>query len=281
MPVGRHARGGRACADARPARRLRAVGNASCPSGRELPSMARRRSTRCSSGTSKNSPSTRWLSTSGRCSRPCATASSTRARCSRRQKRLRPSARRRSGESGEAWPPGKSRPWPATRPAAERAARRTHQLLEELGETGFRSLAAGQLALISVRAGAARGGGALDTGGGGAHLQRRRDLEHAVAASAREASCPQRPACRRRAARARGRRPRRGDGHAQLARECPRRPGRGRLVLAGRPEAGCARLEQALALYESKGNLVSAASARSTLDDLRPPGLRVIEQTTQ
>jgi tetratricopeptide (TPR) repeat protein len=52
-------------------------------------------------------------------------------------------------------------------------------------------------------------------------------------------------------------------------------------VLAGRPEEGCTRLEQALGLYERKGNLASAANTRSALHEAREAGGLVTERTMQ
>ena len=52
-------------------------------------------------------------------------------------------------------------------------------------------------------------------------------------------------------------------------------------VLAGRHEEARAKLEQALALYERKGNLVSAANVRRALAELRETGRLVTERTMQ
>ena len=171
---------------------------------------------------------------------------------------------------GEAWPPGRSRLWPATPAAAERAARRTHQLLEQLGETGFRSLAAGQLA---------------------SSLYALEQLDEAElwTKAAEELTSSDDVTSNMLWRQVRAKLLARSGQHAAAERLAREAVGLGEetdmlnwhanaladlaevLVLAGGPGAGNAPLEQALALYESKGNLVSAASARSRLDDLRPP----------
>ena len=51
-------------------------------------------------------------------------------------------------------------------------------------------------------------------------------------------------------------------------------------VLAGRRNEGIGHLGDALALYERKGNLVSAARVRSALDELRASGQLVSQRTT-
>ncbi len=164
--------------------------------------------------------------------------------------------------------------------AAERAARGTHELLEQLGETGFRSLAAGQLASSLYALGQldeaerwTKAAEELTTSDDVTSNMLWRQVRAKLLARGGQHAAADRLA---REAVALGEETDMLNWHANALADLAEV-----LVLAGRPEAGYAPLEQALALYESKGNLVSAANVRSTLDDLRETSLRVIEQTTQ
>jgi class 3 adenylate cyclase len=164
--------------------------------------------------------------------------------------------------------------------AAETAARRTCDFLEELGETAFRSLAAAQLASSLYKLG-------------------RFDSAERWTQTAEElaSSDDVTPNMLWRQVRAKLlARDRRFEDAERLAREAV---GLGEetdmlnwrghalsdlaevYVLAGRREDGVAQLEQALTLYERKGNLASAGSAGSVLAELRQTRPLVTERTIQ
>jgi class 3 adenylate cyclase/tetratricopeptide (TPR) repeat protein len=164
--------------------------------------------------------------------------------------------------------------------AAETAARRTYELLEPLGEVGFQALAAGQLA-SSLYA-----------------LESFDEAEHFTAAAeglAASDDVTSNLLWRQVRAKLEARAGRHADAE-QIAHEAVVLGERTDMlnwhanalvdladvyVLAGRPEQGVAPLEQALALYERKGNLVSAAKTRAALTELRQTPLHVIERTTE
>ncbi len=162
--------------------------------------------------------------------------------------------------------------------AAENAARSTYRLLEELGDTGFRPLAAGQLAasLYSL--------GELD------EAERWTQTAEELASSDDVVSQMLWRQIRAKLLARRGR-------HLEaerLAREAVDISGKTDMLnwhanaltdlgevyaLAGRAEEAQTQLEQALALYERKGNLISAAKARSALTELGGNGSLVSERT--
>jgi tetratricopeptide (TPR) repeat protein len=164
--------------------------------------------------------------------------------------------------------------------AAETAARRTCNFLEELGETAFRSLAAAQLASSLYKLG-------------------RFDSAERWTQTAEElaSSDDVTPNMLWRQIRAKLlARNRRFDEAERLARdavglgeETDMLNWRGHAlsdlaevyVLAGRREDGVEQLEQALALYERKGNLASAGNVESMLAELRQNRLLVTERTIQ
>ena len=164
-------------------------------------------------------------------------------------------------------------------PAAEAAARRTCQLLEQLGEAGFRSLAAGQLASSLYALG---------------RLDEAERWTQAAEELASGDDVLSNMLWRQVRAKLLGRGGRHADAEG-LAREAV---GFGEetdmlnwhgnaltdlaevYVLAQRPEEGRARLEQALALYERKGNVVSAGKGRSALAQLRETRPLVTERKT-
>jgi tetratricopeptide (TPR) repeat protein len=164
--------------------------------------------------------------------------------------------------------------------AAESAVRRACQLLERLGDTAFRSTAAGQLAASLYAL------GRLD------EAERwTQTAEELASGDDVTANMLWRPVRAKLLAR--------GGQHADAARLAREAVGLGEetdmlnwhanaltdlaevYVLAGRPEDGRAQLEQALALFERKGNLVSAANARSALAELRQTGLLVTGRRVQ
>ena len=164
--------------------------------------------------------------------------------------------------------------------AAERAARRTCDLLADLGETGFRSLAAGQLAASLY------GLDRLD--------EAERWTQVAEELSSRDDvlsnMCWQQVRAKLLA--------RQGEaGEAErLALEAVRLAEQTDMinwhalaladlaevyVLVGRPEEALARLAQALTLYARKGNLVLAAKTRSELARVKETGLLVTEPAVE
>jgi class 3 adenylate cyclase/tetratricopeptide (TPR) repeat protein len=162
---------------------------------------------------------------------------------------------------------------------AEKAARSTCQLLEQLGETGFRSLAVGQLASSLYAL------GRLD------EAERWAQTAKALASSDDVTSnMLWRQVSAKLAAR--------GGRYADAERLAREAVGLGEktdmlnwhasalsdlaevYMLAGRPAESRAPLEQALVLYERKGNLVAAAKARSALGELQAVRPLVTERTT-
>jgi class 3 adenylate cyclase/tetratricopeptide (TPR) repeat protein len=156
--------------------------------------------------------------------------------------------------------------------AAERAARRTCDWLEELGETGFRSLAIGQLAWSLVAL------GQLDDA-------ERLTQQAEVLASPDDVLSQMLWRQVRARLHARGGRPGQGE---QLAREAVLLGEETEMLnwhahalvdlgdicmLAGKKDEGGRHLAHALALYERKGNVVSAAHLRAALGSHAPPGL--------
>jgi tetratricopeptide (TPR) repeat protein len=164
--------------------------------------------------------------------------------------------------------------------AAESAARHTCQLLEELGDTAFRSLAAGQLAASLYAL------GRLDEAGSWtqsaqelasrddvvSHMLWRQVRAKLLARAGRFADAERHA----REAVALGEETDMLNWHAHALTDLAEV-----YVLAGRPEEGRAQLEQALALYERKGNLISAARARAALDELRGEPPLVTRPTTR
>ena len=156
--------------------------------------------------------------------------------------------------------------------AAERAVRRSCELLEELGEVGHRSLAAGQLAASLYALARLDEAARVDGNRRGARAEGGRLVPDALATG--PGSSP-RSARRPRGGRGSspGKRcPRGGDGHAQLPRERPCRPGGDLRGSPGAPSDGRAHLEQALTLYEQKGNLVAVERAGRRLEELKTYG---------
>jgi len=163
--------------------------------------------------------------------------------------------------------------------AAEVAARDTCALLEELGDTAFRSLAAGQLAASLYALG-------------------RFDESQAWTQSAEELSSTDDAVSQMLWRQVRAKLLARNGRHAdaeRLAREAVelsqatdmlnwQANALGDLaevyVITGRLDDGRAQLEQAVALYEQKGNLVSGAKARSTLAELTEARPLVTDRTT-
>jgi tetratricopeptide (TPR) repeat protein len=163
--------------------------------------------------------------------------------------------------------------------AAEVAARDTCALLEELGDTAFRSLAAGQLAASLYALG-------------------RFDESQAWTQSAEELSSTDDAVSQMLWRQIRAKLLARNGRHAdaeRLAREAVelsqatdmlnwQANALGDLaevyVITGRLDDGRAQLEQAVALYEQKGNLVSGAKARSTLAELTEARPLVTDRTT-
>jgi class 3 adenylate cyclase/tetratricopeptide (TPR) repeat protein len=164
--------------------------------------------------------------------------------------------------------------------AAESVARQTCQLLEQLGDTAFRATAAGQLA-ASLYA-----------------LGRLDEAEHWTQTAQELASSDDVTSnmlWRQVGAKLLAR----GAQHDEAARLAREAVGLGEqtdmihwhanaltdlgevYVLAGRREEGRTQLEQALALYERKGDLVSAANTRSALVELGQAGALVTERTRQ
>jgi tetratricopeptide (TPR) repeat protein len=166
--------------------------------------------------------------------------------------------------------------------AAERAARRTCELLEQLGETGFRSLTAGQLASSLYAL------GRLDEAE--QWTQTAEELSSSDDVSSNMAWRQVRAKLHARAGRYAD-----AERLALEALDLGEQPDLLNwywqawalvdlsevYVLAGRPEEGCTRLEQALGLYERKGNLASAANTRSALHEAREAGGLVTERTMQ
>ena len=145
------------------------------------------------------------------------------------------------------------------------------RLLEELGEQGFLSTAAGNLAqalyaLDRLDEADAWAGRAAELGASDDAV----DADALAAGQGEGARAPRR-ARRGGAARARGGRDRRrdrlldaqGDAYADLAEV---------LLLAGKPDEAAAALEQALERYERKGNLASAGRTRTRLRELELAG---------
>jgi tetratricopeptide (TPR) repeat protein len=163
--------------------------------------------------------------------------------------------------------------------AAERAARGTYELLEELGDTAFRASAAGQLA-ASLYA-----------------LGQFADAEH-WAQVAEELASTDDAMSNMLWRQVRAKLIARAGRHADAERLAEEAVGRGRdtdmlnwhasaltdlaevYVLAGRTGEARTRLEQALELYERKGNLVSAARTRTAIAELGEAGQLVTEHTT-
>jgi class 3 adenylate cyclase/tetratricopeptide (TPR) repeat protein len=163
--------------------------------------------------------------------------------------------------------------------AAERGARRTCDVLGELGETAFRATAAGQLAsslyalrrLDEAEHWTQVGEELASTDDVMANMLWRQVRGKLLACDGRYAEA-ERLACE---AVTLGRETDMLNLHATALSDL------GEVYeLAGRPQEACAQLEQALALYERKGNLVLATKARSTLARLRQGAALVTEQTT-
>jgi tetratricopeptide (TPR) repeat protein len=151
--------------------------------------------------------------------------------------------------------------------AAERAVRRSCDLLEKLGEVGHRSTAAGKLARSLY---------AL------AKLDEAEGWTEAAEELAPKGDIASQMLWRQARARILARRGRHAEA-GELAREAVALAEQTDMlnyhanaladlaeteVAADRTEDGCACLRQALALYEQKGNLVSAARGRRRLDEL-------------
>jgi tetratricopeptide (TPR) repeat protein len=164
--------------------------------------------------------------------------------------------------------------------AAEIAARKTCELLEQLGETGFRSLAAAQLASSLYTLG-------------------RPDESERWTQTAAELASRDDVTSNMRWRQVRAKLLARAEKHADAERLASEAVLLGEktdmlnwrgsaladlgevYLLAGRLEEARVQLELALALYELKGNLVSAARARSTLADLGETSAVVTERTKQ
>jgi class 3 adenylate cyclase len=163
--------------------------------------------------------------------------------------------------------------------AAEVAARDTCALLEELGDTAFRSLAAGQLAASLYALG-------------------RFDEAQVWTQSAEELSSSDDAVSQMLWRQVRAKLLARSRRHADAERLAREAVGLSQAtdmlnwqanalrdlaevyVITGRSDDGRAQLEQALALYEQKGNLVSGAEARSTLAELPEARPLVTDRTT-
>jgi tetratricopeptide (TPR) repeat protein len=152
--------------------------------------------------------------------------------------------------------------------AAELAARRACELLEELGDTAHRASAAGELAASLLALGrldeadeSTRTSEALSASDDVVSHMLWRQVRAQVLAHRGEEAVAERLA--REA--------------VSLAEDTDMLNSHGNAlaalaevyVLAGRLDEGRMNLEQALALYERKGNVVAAAKARGRLDDLR------------
>jgi tetratricopeptide (TPR) repeat protein len=156
--------------------------------------------------------------------------------------------------------------------AAEAAARRTCELLEELGESGFRSLAAGQLASSLYALGRfdeaetwTQSAEELASGDDVTSGMLWRQVRAKLLARARRLDEAERLA---REAVGLGEKTDMLNWHAHALTDLAEV-----LVRDRRDEEGRAALEQAAALYARKGNLVSAANARgalAALQDTRP-----------
>ncbi len=165
-------------------------------------------------------------------------------------------------------------------PIAESAARRTCELLEQLGETGFRSLAAAQLASSLYALG---------------RLDEARSWTQAAEELASSDDVTSNMLWRqvRTKLLARARQYAEAERLAReavaLAEQTDMLNWHGRAladlaevyVFTGRGEEGRAHLKQALALFERKGNLVSAGGVHAALAELGKTGPLVTERTLQ
>ena len=269
LPLGGDARGGRARARAHAPSPAPHAGTESSRPGRAPPcSTARLPSTRPSLVRRAAGPASRSPSRSRRCSRPCAGISTGRGRSRPRRTRPQQSSGRSSGSRPAAWPSGRSRCSQATSSAAERAVRRSCELLEELGEVGHRSLAAGQLAaslyalarLDEAHEWTETAAGLAPKGDVSSQMLWRQVRARILARRGHHAEAE---AFAREAVVARG-----GNGHAQLPRERPCRPGGdlcGCRACRGRPRAPRAGAQPVRAEGQSRrGRASPAGDSRSS-----------------
>jgi tetratricopeptide (TPR) repeat protein len=164
--------------------------------------------------------------------------------------------------------------------AAESVARRTCQRLEQLGDTAFRATAAGQLAASLYALG-------------------RFEEADRWTQTAEELASSDDVTSNMLWRQVRAKLLARGGHHADAERLAREAVGLGEetdmihwhanaltdlsqvYVLAGRPEDGRVQLEQALVLYERKGNVVSAANTRSALVELGHVGPALVTERTR
>jgi class 3 adenylate cyclase len=163
--------------------------------------------------------------------------------------------------------------------AAERAARRTCELLEELGDIAFRASAAGQVAsslyalgqLAEAERWAQIGEELASADDAMSNMLWRQVRAKLLARAGRHADAERLAG----EAVARGAQTDMPNWHASALRDLAEV-----YVLADRNQDAVARLDEALTLYERKGNIVAAAATRKTITSLLQAGELVTEHTT-